>query len=120
MEAIRYQLHIVTDVNEYLDDLFLEFSEGYIHPDKALAKVNLLKHEYNKLVEPVPEEGIKLHELMNKLLARIEYYFIHYKRTDRENPQINLQIARARFDFNREEERLRYLYGTPAGRPFQP
>lgn len=119
VEAIRYQLHITKDVNEYLDDLFQKFSEGYVSPDEALEKVGLLRHEYNKLVEPVPQEGKQLHVLLNRLLSRIEYYFIHYKRTDRENPEINLQIAKARFEFTQEEQRLRYLYGAGSSQAFR-
>ncbi|MGB2601543.1 MAG: hypothetical protein WBD00_05010 [Candidatus Omnitrophota bacterium] len=119
VESIRYQLHVARDVNEYLDDLFQKFSEGYVDPDKALEKVGLLRHEYNKLVEPVPQEGEQLHMLLNRLLSRIEYYFIHYKSMDRENPLINFQIAKARFEFNQEEQRLRYIYGAESGRSSQ-
>jgi hypothetical protein len=110
VDGIRYQLQVSKDVNEYLDDLFLKFSEGYIDPDTALEKVGLLRHEYNKMVEPVPQESEMLHVLMNRMLSRIEYYFIHYKRLDRENPLINYQIAQARFEYLREEQRLRFLY----------
>ncbi len=109
-DGMRYQLQVSKDVNEYLDDLFLKFSEGYIDPDTALEKVGLLRHEYNKMVEPVPYEGERLHALMNKMLSRIEYYFIHYKRADRENPLINYQIAQSRVECLREEQRLRLLY----------
>ncbi|MFC1548473.1 hypothetical protein ACFL5E_00780 [Candidatus Omnitrophota bacterium] len=110
VEGIQYLLYISDDATEYLDDLFQKFSDGYVDPDKALEKVSLLRHEYNKLVNPVPKEGEKLHELMNRLLSRVEYYFIHYKRMDRENPLINFQIAQARYEYLQEEHRLRYLY----------
>lgn len=111
VEDIQYQLYTYDQLTSYLDDLFKEFSEGYMQPEIALKKVNVLKHEYNKLVEPVPEEAEKFHDLVNVLLSRIENYFIYWKRANRENPEINIKIAKTKFELANEEAKLRSMYG---------
>lgn len=107
---ILYQLDVYVQVSEYLDDVFREFSDGYVEADAALKRVNLLKHEYNKLVDPVPEEAEKLNQLVNKLLSRVENYFIYYKRANREDPEINIKMAQAKFELAQEAEKLQYMY----------
>ena len=110
LDGIQYQLYIYGQLTQYLDDLFRKFSDGYMQPDEALKKVTLLGHEYNKLVEPVPKEAEKLHGLTNILLSRIENYFINWKRSNREDPEINVKIAETKFELLQESERLKYLY----------
>lgn len=107
---IQHQLKIYGEVTEYLDEVFQEFSEGYMDADTALGKINLLKHEYDKITQPVPKEAEKLHQLVKNLLSQIENYFIYYKKANRENPGINLKVARAKFEASREAERLRFAY----------
>lgn len=105
---IRYQIRLYSDATEYLDDIFREFNGGYINPDEALKRVNLMKHEYNKLVAPVPPEGQKLHELVNKLFSQVENYFIYFKRVYRENPEINLNVLKTKYYAAQEASRLEY------------
>ncbi|MBD3379729.1 MAG: hypothetical protein GF408_04625 [Candidatus Omnitrophica bacterium] len=109
-EEVMYQLKIYKDVTEYLDEMFRQFSAGHILPHEGLRKTNLLKHEYNKLVRPVPEKAQKLNDLVNQLLSRVENYFIYYERFFRESPEINLKIARSKFELAREADRLMMMY----------
>lgn len=110
IEGIQHQLKIYDEVTEYLDEVFQEFSDGYMDADTALKKINLLKHEYNKIVQPVPKEAENLHQLVKSLLSQVENYFIYYKKVNRENLDINIKVARAKFEASREAERLRFTY----------
>lgn len=108
-DEILFQLKLYTEVTEHLDSIFRNFSDGYLSSDESLKKISLLRHEYNKLVDPHPDETSILKDLVNKLLSRIEYYFIYFKRVFRENPEINLKVAQTRFELAKEAERLRFL-----------
>ena len=110
-ERVKYQLELYYELNDYLDSVFSEFGQGYIEPDPALKKINVITHQYNIAVRPVPKETEKLHELTKKLLSRIENYFIHYKNNFRENPELNRKILEAKYELSREAERLQYTYG---------
>lgn len=110
MESVQHQLQLCDEVMEYLDEVFQSFSEGYLMADDALKKINLLIHKYNMMSEPLPPEAKDLNTLMKQLLSRIEYYFIHFKKSNRENPEINLQIAKTRFEIAQEMARLKFLY----------
>ena len=108
-EEILFQLQLYSEVTEHLDTIFQKFSEGYVSSDESLSRTSLLRHEYNKLADPYPEEVEKLHELINVLLSRVENYFIYFKRTQRENPELNLKIAITKIELAGEVERLRFL-----------
>ena len=110
IEGIQHQLEIYNEVAGYLDEVFREFSEGYLGAGAALKKINVLKHEYDKIVKPVPEEAERLRRLVMDLLSQVENYFIYFKRANRENPDINIKVARARFAASMEAERLQYAY----------
>ena len=107
---ILFQLVLYDEVNDYLDDLFQRFSEGYIEPDAALDKIMVLKHAYAKKAEPVPPEAERLYDLVKHLFSRIENYFIHYKRSYREHPLINLKLAQAKFKAAQEADMLHIKY----------
>jgi len=107
--VISYQLEISDRVTEYFSELFTDFSGGYIEAGEVLRKLSLAKNEYNLSLGLILPEGERLHELMKKLFSQIENYFIFYKRTDRENPEINLKIAELRFEIYKEVVRLQYL-----------
>ena len=110
-ERIAYQLDLYTELAEYLDDVFREFSQGYLEPDPALKKIHVITHQYNIAVNPVPKEAEKLHELTKQLLSRVENYFIHYKSNFREDPELNRKILETKYELSREAERLHYMYG---------
>ncbi|MFH1664734.1 MAG: hypothetical protein ABIA77_01145, partial [Candidatus Omnitrophota bacterium] len=78
---VLYQIDIYMQLSEYLNDLFQEFSEGYIEADPALKKVTVAKYEYHKITGDVPEEVRTLNRLVKELLSQIENYFIYFKRT---------------------------------------
>lgn len=107
---IMYQLKIYKDVTEYLDEVFQQFSDGYLDPPTAQHKINLLHHEYNKLVDPVPAEAERLHFLVNQLLSRVENYFIYRERFFRESGELNLKIAQTKFELLKEADRLMFMY----------
>lgn len=109
-DRILYQLDLCKELTEYLDEIFQEFGDGYLDPEPALKKVNTIMHEYNKLARPVPPAAERLDQLTKALLSRVEYYFIYYKRSYRENPEINRQIYESKFELTREIERLEYMY----------
>lgn len=108
-DALERQLEISDRVTEYLGDLFQKFSDGYIESQDALEKVSLLTNYYNNSIQPVPEEAIKLHELMKRFLSHAENYFIYFKQANRENPEINEKIAEFRYEIVKEVMRLNYL-----------
>jgi len=110
-ERVMYQLDLYYELNEYLDGVFREFSQGYLEPDPALKKIHVITHQYNKAVNPVPQETEKLHELTKQLLSRVENYFIQYKNNFREDPELNRKIMETRYQLSKEAERLQYTYG---------
>lgn len=110
-ERVAYQLDLYAELSEYLDDVFREFSQGYLEPDPALKKIHVITHQYNLAVNPVPKEAEKLHELTKQLLSRVENYFIHYKNNFREDPELNRKILETKYELSREAERLHYMYG---------
>jgi hypothetical protein len=106
-EMLR-QMDLYYQATEYLDGLFKRFSEGYIEADPALKKAIYFRQEYEKLARPVPERAKTLYYLTKELLAQVENYFIHFKRTNRESPEINMKIAGARIKLLQELDRLQY------------
>ena len=107
-QELDYQLEIASRVTEYVDELFQNFSDGYVEAEIALEKLSLWRNEYNKATEPVPEKADRLHELVNQLLSQLENYFIHYKHKDRENVNINSKIANLSFEIYKETIKLQY------------
>jgi len=107
-QEMNYQLDVSSRVTEYVDELFQDFSDGYIEAQIAFEKLSLWRNEYNKATEPVPEKALRLHELVNQLLSQLENYFIHYKHKDRENININSKIANLSFEIYKETIKLRY------------
>lgn len=107
---IMYQLKIYKDVTEYLDEVFRQFSDGYLDPPTAQHKINLLHHEYNKLVTPVPKAAQKLHDLVQQLLSRVENYFIYRERFFRESGELNYKIAKTKYELLQEADRLMFMY----------
>ena len=109
-DQVGYHVGVYKDISEYLNDLFQRFSDGYVQPEKALEKVNLLKHEYTKLSQSVPPEAERLFDLLKQLLYHVENYFIHFKRVNMENPEINMEIAKINYALSAEAERLEGYY----------
>ena len=107
-QEIAYQLEVAAQVTMYIDDLFQEFSDSYIQPDPALRRLSMWRNEYNKATEPAPERAQKLHSLVNRLFSQIENYFIHYKRSNRENVNINSKIANLSFEIYKESIKLQH------------
>lgn len=107
---IERHLGIYDEVTKHMDEIFSDFSLGLIEADSALKKINLLKHEYSKLIHPVPPETEELHKLTLVLLSRVENYFISFKRWDREDPSLNIKIAETRYELHKELVRIQYEY----------
>lgn len=114
MELVRdevdYQLYIYREVMQHLKEISESFSDGYIDPDEALKKIIVLRHTYNKKSKPGPTETEELNQLMNKMLSRLENYFIYFKSSYREHPYLNAKIAETKFKVTQEAERLQYTY----------
>ena len=102
-------MDVSSQVAENMDELFKKFNDGYISTDDALRKLSVWKNEYSKFVAPVPEILQKLDGLVKKLFSQIENYFIYYKRANRENPVINVQIFNIRNKIYKEVVRLQYI-----------
>ncbi|MEA3489967.1 MAG: hypothetical protein U9R44_06495 [Candidatus Omnitrophota bacterium] len=111
INQIYYQLDLYRELIEYLDEVFQDFSYGYLEPGPALKKINVITHQYNRTAGSVPEEAERMHELTKQLLSRVEYYFIFYKSNYRENPEINRKILETRYELAREAEKLLNMYG---------
>ncbi len=107
---IAHQLELYQQTTKYLDEIFQQFSEGYLFADPALKKVSVLKHEYEKQSQPVPPETQRLHELMKQLLSQVENYFIYHKKILRENPELNLKIAKTTYELSMEADKLQSMY----------
>lgn len=108
-EYITYQLEVSSRVLNEISDLFTTFSEADMEANKAMAKVDLISHEYQKAMNVIPKEGEKLHELMKSLLSHVEIYLNYFRNTNRENPEINFQIVEIKRKVNEEMIRLHYL-----------
>ena len=113
-QVIKYQVKISTQTADHIQEIFDKFNDSFIDYETALSRTNILINEYNKAMQlipgPIPRDGKKLHYLTQKLLSRVEKYFVNYKQTGRENPFINAQIFEATFRVSREAERLTYQY----------
>ncbi|KJJ84352.1 hypothetical protein OMAG_001815 [Candidatus Omnitrophus magneticus] len=111
-KIILYQIDISTETSYNIQDIFLQFNDSFLDYGSALERVNILINEYNKAmhVTIIPKDGQKLHDLMKDLLARVEKYFVYYKRMGRENPEINFEILDARNAVAREAARLTSMY----------
>ncbi|MDP8299452.1 MAG: hypothetical protein P9L88_06075 [Candidatus Tantalella remota] len=113
IEAIWHILAVNQELMTYLDDVYKQFGDGYLLPGEAQKKINLMTHEYNKLVSPVPQDAQKLYKLTVKLMSRMEHYFIFFKKIFREHPDIAAKIIQARYEVSWEMEKLRSIYGYP-------
>ena len=109
-QDILFQLQLYEEISQYMADLFQKFSEGYIEANEALEKANLLKHEYKKRAVPVSSPAENLYQLVMDFLSQVENYFIYFKRANRENPEINLKIARVKFNLAKEADRLYFEF----------
>jgi hypothetical protein len=107
--AIEYQIQVSDKLAEFLSDLFDKFSEGYVEPDEALKKLSVYRNEYDLSVNTPQKEGERLYKLMHQFLSYMENYFIYFKRTQRENPEINIEIYKLKVDIKKEVIRLNYL-----------
>lgn len=103
---MRLQINLYEEVTERLDEIFSSFSTGYLSAHEARDKVALLRYEYDRQAKPVPKEAKKLYELMRQLLSSVDYYFIHYKRSNREHPGINVKLARDRYELTSFQTRI--------------
>jgi len=106
---ILYQLDISAQVTDHLQKVFDEFNDSFMDYQPALERISVLKNEYSKAIDPVPEEGEKLHLLMVQLLSRVENFFLHYKKTGREDVELNIKIVKTKFEITREATKLRCL-----------
>ncbi|MBF0217317.1 MAG: hypothetical protein HQL30_10035 [Candidatus Omnitrophica bacterium] len=108
-QAIEYEIQVSDKLSEFLSDLFDKFSEGYVEPDEALKKLSVYRNEFDLSVNPPQKDGERLFELMHQFLSYIENYFIYFKRTQRENPEINIEIYKLKVDIKKEVIRLNHL-----------
>lgn len=106
---LQYQLDISAQVTEHLQKIFDKFNDSFMDYQPALERISILKNEYNKAIDPVPEEGEKLHQLMVQLLSRVENFFLHYKKTGREDVELNIKIVKTKFEITKEATKLRCL-----------
>lgn len=113
-EAILYQVEISDKTIDGLQEIFDKFQDSFIDYGPALDRINVLINDYYKAIQsapsPIPEEGKKLHELMKKLMSRMEKYYVSYKRYGRKNTFISFQIYEVMADVAREKERLVFMY----------
>lgn len=105
---ITRHINIYEETTTRLDEIFSDFSLGHLTADQALEKTILLKHEYSKLVRPLPPGLEDFHDLTMQLLSRIENYFITFKQWNREDPSLNIKIAETRYDLHKELVRIQY------------
>ena len=114
IHAIRYQLKISDKTVEVTREIYDEFQNSFIDFIPALEKINVLINEYDKAMQlipaPLPKEGEKLHSIIQKLLSRMESYFLHYKKAGRQDPKLNFQILKALAEYTKESRRLTYQY----------
>lgn len=108
-EYLAYQLQVSTRVLEDISDIFTSFSDAEIEAGKAMDKVDLIAHEYEKELKDVTPEGEALDGLMKALLSHAENYLAYFKRFNRENPDINTRIIQIKREVNQEMVRLHYL-----------
>ncbi len=104
---LLYQLDISAQVTEHLQEIFDEFNNSFMDYQPALERISILKNEYGKAIDPVPEEGGILHDLMVQLLSRVENFFLHYKKTGREDVELNIKIVKTKFEIAKEATKLR-------------
>lgn len=108
-ENIMYQLQTTSRVLEDVGGVFDRFSDGYIDANTCLSKIDLIIHEYEKALGSVSKEGKMLNDLMRSFFSQTENYFIWFKQTDKENPEVNARMVNTKREINREMIRLRYL-----------
>jgi hypothetical protein len=113
IEAIWHILEVTQELMTYLDDVYKQFGGGYLLPGEAQKKINLMEHEYSKLVSPVPPDAAKLHDLTMTLMSRMEHYFVYFKKIFREHPEISAKIMQTRYEVSWEMDKLRSIYGYP-------
>lgn len=111
-KIIQYQIEVATQTADHIQEIFDKFNESFIDYEPALKQINILINEYNKAIQylpsPLPKEGKKLDKLVRQLLAKVEKYFVYYKRAGRENPYIIAEIHEALARVSYETERLSY------------
>lgn len=108
-EFLSIQLQATSRALDDISEVFTSFSEADIEANRAMEKVDLIGHEYEKSLMDVPEEGQALHDLMKALLSHAENYLAYFKRFNRENPEINARIIQIKREVNQEMVRLHYL-----------
>jgi len=106
---LQHQLDLADRMAGKLDGLFREFSDGYMEAESALEKISLWINDYNNASYPVPPEAGQLHKLMVELFSQVENYFIVYKKSNRENININSKIAKIKYDLYKESIRINYM-----------
>ncbi|MFC1570357.1 hypothetical protein ACFL4E_01070 [Candidatus Omnitrophota bacterium] len=109
-DEVNFQLYIYREVMQRLKEISESFSDGEISPDEALHKVTLLRHTYNQKSNPGAKETEQLNELVNKMMSRLENYFIYFKSSYREHPYLNAKVAETKFQVTQEADRLQYTY----------
>jgi hypothetical protein len=108
-EYLAYQLQVSTRVLDDISEIFTSFSEAEIEAGKAMDRIDLIAHEYEKALKDVTPEGEALHGLMRALLSHTENYLAYFKRFNREDPDINSRIVQIKREVNQEMVRLHYL-----------
>lgn len=111
-DILRYQVEISTKTATNIQEIYDSFHNSFIDYEPALEKINILINEYNKAIQliEIPKSGESLHELMKKLLSRVEKYFVYYKSTGRENAEINFEIYTIAIEIAKEADKLAYIY----------
>ena len=108
-EYLAHQLQVSTRVLDDISEIFTSFSEAEIEAGKAMDKIDLISHEYEKELKDVTPEGEALDGLMKALLSHTENYLAYFKRFNREDPDINSRIVQIKREVNQEMVRLHYL-----------
>ena len=113
-EVILYQLEVTQHTMNELQMIFDQFNDTFIDYQPAIDRVSILINNYQKVMHrlpiPIPEDGEKLDDLVNKLLSRMERYYMYCKQTGRQHPYLNFQIHQAMFEVLQERERLVFKY----------